>query len=74
MTCWSTITPRKKPNPGASSTLFARMTVKSPSPVIMSALWQAVPAEVPPITAPPAKAFAIAVPTGVSSSARVMRF
>ena len=28
------------------------MTVKSPSPVIMSGLWQAVPAEVPPITAP----------------------
>ncbi len=45
------------------------MTVKSPSPVIMSWLWQAVPAEVPPTTAPRAKAAAIASPTGVSSSA-----
>ena len=65
MKCWSTTTPRKKPSPSQSSTLRPGSTVKSPSPVIISALWQAVPAEVPPTTAPRAKAAAIARRPGV---------
>ncbi len=73
MKCWSTTTSRKKPKPRHSSTLPARMTVKSPSPVIISGLWHAVPAELPPTTAPRAKAAAIASPTGVSRIALVIR-
>ena len=55
------------------STLFVRMTVKSPSPVIITSLWQAVPAEVPPTTAPRRKAAAMASPTGVPRRAPVIR-
>ena len=73
MKCWSTMTPRKKPRPGFSSTVSARITVKSPSPVIIGLLWHAVPAEVPPTTAPRSNAAAIAAPTGVPSSAFVIR-
>ncbi len=39
----------------------------------MTSLWQAVPAEVPPTTAPEANAAAIASPTGVPRRAFVIR-
>lgn len=65
--------PTKKPSPRTSSTELAWMTLKFPSPVIIRALWQAVPAEVPPTTAPRVKASVMALPTGVSSNALVMR-
>lgn len=47
--------------------------MKSPSPVIMTGLMHAVPAEVPPTTAPRRYASSIALPTGVSPRATTMR-
>jgi len=61
MKCWSTIAPRKRPNPGASSFMpLAMLTCSSSSelrgarhlPVSINRLMTEAPADVPPTTAP----------------------